>query len=411
MKKLLFSMIVFTISMITYSQTHTSLKAVSEKLGDYRDFRSYCRFSFSRPFSESLTVGVNIFVKRVPDDTLCGSFYYFITDPEDSLFFGDYSGYVNGTVFSSYKGKFKYTSIQEDPVEFTERKIQGGIVTPKHKSHVLYQVLPDQMAKTMRDILADSNYKISQKRDSLVSQDTCIRYTATKTQETVNDFNGDTLDYQSRIEFCFYKTSLYPAYFKKEIISQLLNTMNAAVFIEPQLNTGVKLSFFDEKNLFPEDWKLSNKADKIPVSYPLLGSKAPEWELPVLGEDRLLSNEELIGSYILLEFTATWCVHCFRAAQIMNKLEECFSENEKIAFVSIFSSALDNKMAIEKFVNKFKVESTVLYSAAEVEKQYQLHGYPKFLLINPEGIITKYYGGFSEVLEDSIKIELNKVQW
>jgi thiol-disulfide isomerase/thioredoxin len=134
----------------------------------------------------------------------------------------------------------------------------------------------------------------------------------------------------------------------------------------------------------------------------LIGQTAPEWKLPILGKDEILSDKDLLGKYILLEFTATWCSSCIPAAEMMNRLEDKLKSVENVAIVSIFSSRVDTKDGILKFVEKNNLRSTVLYSATEVEKKYHISSYPNFLIVSPKGKVLIYYHGFNETVEKNI---------
>ena len=108
------------------------------------------------------------------------------------------------------------------------------------------------------------------------------------------------------------------------------------------------------------------------------------------------------GKYILLEFTATWCAHCIHAAEMMNRLEERFQDNEDVAIVSIFSSYIDKKEGILKFAKKFDLQSTILYSASHTGKQYQIFSYPSFMIISPKEKVLMYFGGYNKTVENNI---------
>ena len=134
----------------------------------------------------------------------------------------------------------------------------------------------------------------------------------------------------------------------------------------------------------------------------LIGKKAPDWSLPILGENMKISIRDLKGKYILLEFTATWCAHCIEAANMMNRLEEQFGDSEDVALLSIFSSDIDKKEGIQKFAEKLNLKSTILYSASDVGELYQVYSYPNFIIVSPEGKVFMNFPGYSEGVEKNI---------
>ena len=124
--------------------------------------------------------------------------------------------------------------------------------------------------------------------------------------------------------------------------------------------------------------------------------------MPVLDKNENLSLKDFKGKYLLLEFTATWCVHCIEAVQMMNKLEEQFGDSEEIAMVSIFSSDIDKKEGIEKFAEIHNIKSTILHSASDVAEKYQIYGYPQFFIISPEGKVFMHFSGYGSGLDGNI---------
>jgi thiol-disulfide isomerase/thioredoxin len=175
-----------------------------------------------------------------------------------------------------------------------------------------------------------------------------------------------------------------------------------AYFTDTKVNISLPENYFSEKNLLPPNWQKEDipTASKTPSN--LIGDKAPDWDLPVLNTNNYLSNSDFQGKYILLEFTATWCAHCIRAAEMMNRLEEQFEENEKLAILSIFSSKIDKKEVVKNFSDKHNIKSTILYSASEVGEKFQVYSYPNFIIISPEGKVFMHFPGYSEGVEKNI---------
>jgi len=136
---------------------------------------------------------------------------------------------------------------------------------------------------------------------------------------------------------------------------------------------------------------------------------APDWKLPVLGKDESLSSKGLRGKYILMEFTATWCGHCWEAVEAMNRFEDIFKNCSDIAIVSVFSSEIDKKEHIVKFAKQHNARSTMLYAAKEVGDMYQVSSYPNFLIISPEGKILKNYKGYDQSTARKIIENLNEL--
>ena len=109
-----------------------------------------------------------------------------------------------------------------------------------------------------------------------------------------------------------------------------------------------------------------------------------------------------MGKYVLLEFTATWCGHCIEAGEMMNRLEDKFRDNKKIALVSIFSSEIDKKEGISEFARKNNLKSTILYSAPHIGELYEVSSYPNFIIISPDGNVFMNFQGYNSTIEKNI---------
>jgi thioredoxin-related protein len=94
---------------------------------------------------------------------------------------------------------------------------------------------------------------------------------------------------------------------------------------------------------------------------------------------------------------------------MMNRFEDEFKNAGNIEILSIYSSDIDKKESIERFVNKLNSKSTILYAASNVGKSYNVKGYPKFFIISPEGEVIRYFRGYSLNVEKDIIDTLSKL--
>lgn len=141
----------------------------------------------------------------------------------------------------------------------------------------------------------------------------------------------------------------------------------------------------------------------------MTGKKAPGWTLPVLNNESALTLNQLKGKVILLEFTATWCIHCIEAAEMMKSLDKKLKGNPDIVLLSVFSSSADDKEKILKFAEKHQITNKVLYDAKTIGDTYQVNGYPTFFIIDNTGSIIKEYRGYGEGTEQVIFEDLTKL--
>ena len=413
MKKSIFIILFSCTSLISWSQAKEQLKEIANELNTFQTYRTTCEFSYSIPFGDTLTVESLIVIRKVPEDKLCGFYYDFETgESYRGEKFSDFSMYFDSTVYTSYKGVVKKTGYSESPSQFIDLKLKGGFVPAIQRRSSFFHITPYEFAKMIENIVHDNTMNISHKPDTLINQDTCLRFLieSGNTNTHTNFSAASKGENKLTVELCFDKSAFYPVYYKKEFLTSFVNSLEIALFRDTEINFNLKEDYFTEKNLLPAGWDKPERTPEKEKTDPtvLPGKKAPEWSLPVLGKNEIYSSESIKGKCTLLEFTATWCGHCWEAAKMMNRLEDTFKNAEHIELISIYSSDQDNQKSIKRFVKKLNPKSTILYDASAVGKKYFVYGYPAFFIISPRGKIIKVIPGYGPTVEQDIIDELFK---
>jgi thiol-disulfide isomerase/thioredoxin len=100
--------------------------------------------------------------------------------------------------------------------------------------------------------------------------------------------------------------------------------------------------------------------------------------------------ENLKGKYLLIDIWATWCGPCIQEIPFLKKMEEKY-RGKQIEFVSI---SVDDEKDIEKWkkmVASKDLNGVQLHANndwnSDFIKALQLHNIPRFILVNPKGII------------------------
>jgi thiol-disulfide isomerase/thioredoxin len=402
-KSIILILLLQTFCFPAFAQAENTLKKIADELSNYQTYESKCSYTFSFPYGDPMTIESTIITKKEPADTLCG-FYYYFKNPGDV--FSEFSIFFNSTIYRSYKGKIEKISQKEKPHAFIDRKLGDKMIPAVHHNHQLYFVTPYQIADKINEILNNETSIIQQKPDTSINNNPCLRFILTpgKSESPPDSFNLDMGSSHAQITYdlCFDKNALFPVYYHRVLKSSSISQFQTAHFIQTNVNPHLDPGFFSEENLLPKNWQEANQNYEVKNPGNLVGKKAPDWSLPVLNEDTMLSNKNLLGKYVLLEFTATWCGHCIEAGEMMNRLEEKFRDNEKIALVSIFSSEIDKKEGISEFARKNNLESTILYSAPHIGELYKVSSYPNFIIISPEGNVLMNFQGYNSTIEKNI---------
>jgi|GEM_PF-1438361 len=412
MNKSIICSVLILLTSVVIAQETKILTNIKNKLDNIDTYQSACTRSFSMPFGgDTLTYESLVTLKKIPTDGLCGYYYNYATTDiyRDDIRFNDFEFYFDSTVYSSYLGKVEKVSYADRPSQFIGFKINNSYVPPIHERGSLTRFTPYGIAAELESLLKDTSMSLTLLSDTIIELDTCYRFHFNSKE--YSSHGTKTNSNKVNFEMCFSTKEYFLVYYKSEVFSKMFNQIEEVTFRNTIINEPIPVGYFSEDNLLPDDWENQSTKDIEPKKNPdeMLGRIAPSWNLPILGSDKSYASSNLKGKFTLLEFTATWCGHCYSAAKMMNRLEEKFEKNKNIEILSIFSSEMDKKEGIERFANKLEISVPVLYDAVEVGKKYRVHGYPDFFIISPEGNILNIYCGYGPEIEDLIIEELTKL--
>lgn len=123
--------------------------------------------------------------------------------------------------------------------------------------------------------------------------------------------------------------------------------------------------------------------------HPLVGAKAPDFELPAQGGGESVSPGANSGKVVIVDFWATWCEPCresFPAYERMTKEHDV---------VVLGVSVDDEPDDIPRFVADTKVHFPVAWDRDQrVSKVYKPPAMPTSYIIDSEGIVRHVHAGF-----------------
>ncbi|MBI3524162.1 MAG: TlpA family protein disulfide reductase [Betaproteobacteria bacterium] len=140
------------------------------------------------------------------------------------------------------------------------------------------------------------------------------------------------------------------------------------------------------------------------------GDTAPAFNLP--GSPDNLKLADLDGTFVLLDFWASWCVPCRQSFPWLNQLQARYA-GRKFKVVAI---NLDEKRAnADEFLRRYPANFTVLFdSAGGTASAYAIKGMPSSVLIGRDGKVIFQHAGFREAdkagLEQKILHALENVK-
>ena len=138
------------------------------------------------------------------------------------------------------------------------------------------------------------------------------------------------------------------------------------------------------------------KANQLPLK---LGSAAPDFDLPTL-DGRRVRLSDLRGKVVLLEFTATWCPACDRAASDTRELYKRFKGASFEAISISLDGGENTDTTVEdlaRFVRRARIDWTVLFDDTGKDNlaaaSYGVENLPAHFLVDKSGIIRSIVRG------------------
>jgi peroxiredoxin len=128
------------------------------------------------------------------------------------------------------------------------------------------------------------------------------------------------------------------------------------------------------------------KDELFPVT---IGSQAPNFKAKVLGENRYKTFDDYKGQVVLLNVWGTFCPPCIVEMPSLQKLYETYRDSGlKLVAVSIDDGVSED--SIRTFAKNLGVSFEILHDPThEIERAYQITGYPETFVIGKEGTIRK----------------------
>jgi thiol-disulfide isomerase/thioredoxin len=134
------------------------------------------------------------------------------------------------------------------------------------------------------------------------------------------------------------------------------------------------------------------------------GAASPTWILKILNENEKLSSTNMRGKVVLLDFWIKNCGPCIQSVPHLNKLQAKFNDKH---FKVISINTYDAEGEISSFVNRHKIEYSVLVNGKHVAEAFGVSGYPTFFVIDKSGRIVYAQTGYDQntqlQIEEAIK--------
>lgn len=129
----------------------------------------------------------------------------------------------------------------------------------------------------------------------------------------------------------------------------------------------------------------------------------PELDLELMNGEKI-NTSEYSGKFIVINWWHTACSPCIAGIPGLNILVDTYKDNSEIVFLAI---AFDKRERVEYFLSRR--DFFFLHSIGNKETSERFgESYPKYVIVNPDGIITYYSDGGSEKSYGAIDASLAK---
>ena len=122
----------------------------------------------------------------------------------------------------------------------------------------------------------------------------------------------------------------------------------------------------------------------------------------------LISNSDLEGKVVLMDFWASWCRPCLIGFPAYDDLYQKYKDNDKVEFLAVNIADRDSFENMQGFVERHEYSFEFVYDeVGTLSRQMTAAGIPSMILLDKEGkIVLSQLGlpadGFHELLEDQI---------
>ena len=113
------------------------------------------------------------------------------------------------------------------------------------------------------------------------------------------------------------------------------------------------------------------------------GSELPDFELQRLDIDGVMTNEDLAGSPVVINFWASWCIPCKEEAALLQETYEAY-EDEGVVFIGV--NIKDSSVDAQEFIERYEITYPVLSDPNEnLARDLGVSGIPETFFIDDEG--------------------------
>ncbi|MBW3563360.1 MAG: redoxin family protein [Acidobacteria bacterium] len=130
--------------------------------------------------------------------------------------------------------------------------------------------------------------------------------------------------------------------------------------------------------------------DPNQIESPLVGTRSPTFDLPVLDSDGSISSADLAGKPTVLNFWASWCVPCFAEHRVLVSAARELSPS--VNFIGIIYQ--DEEENARRFLARFgSAYPSLIDEHGRTAIRFGVYGVPESFILDSSGnIVAKHVG-------------------
>jgi len=144
------------------------LKIIGDKLNSITDYQADCDLVITSSRQGTQHSASTLITHKVPEDTLCGFYYYFKTHEQYRQNGGDFSAFFNNSFYLSMNNSINKYSLFDEPEKFKDTKFDHGYSPAIHRSSLYLRVTPKELSEFIVKSIAANEMVIVHKPDTLV---------------------------------------------------------------------------------------------------------------------------------------------------------------------------------------------------------------------------------------------------